>query len=43
MSLLAPVGDAKYATLRPTLALADGSGPGSPRTIRLMWAPQASG
>jgi uncharacterized protein (DUF1501 family) len=43
MSLLAPVGDARYATLRPTLALAGDAGPKFAEDDRLMWAPQASG
>jgi uncharacterized protein (DUF1501 family) len=43
LSLLAPVGDPRYATLRPTLALAPGSGPAFSEDNRLMWAPQASG
>jgi uncharacterized protein (DUF1501 family) len=43
MSLLAPVGDARYAQLRPTLALAAGSGPTFSEDDRLMWAPEASG
>jgi uncharacterized protein (DUF1501 family) len=43
MSLLAPVGDSRYATLRPTLALADGSGATFTEDSRLMWASQATG
>jgi uncharacterized protein (DUF1501 family) len=43
MSLLAPVGDSRYATLRPTLALADGTGAVFTEDDRLMWAPEASG
>jgi uncharacterized protein (DUF1501 family) len=43
MSLLAPVGDPRYATLRPTLALAPGSGPAFTEDTRLMWAPTATG
>jgi uncharacterized protein (DUF1501 family) len=43
MSLLAPVGDPRYAQLRPTLALAAGSGPTFSEDDRLMWAPEAAG
>jgi uncharacterized protein (DUF1501 family) len=43
MSLLAPVGDTRYAQLRPTLALAAGSGPTFSEDDRLMWAPEAAG
>jgi uncharacterized protein (DUF1501 family) len=43
LSLLAPVGDPGYATLRPTLALPGGSGPTFSEDDRLMWAPQATG
>jgi uncharacterized protein (DUF1501 family) len=43
LSLLAPVGDPRYAQLRPSLALAAGSGPTFTEDNRLMWAPQAAG
>ena len=43
LSMLAPVGDPNYATLRPTLALPAGSGPTFSEDDRLMWAPQATG
>jgi uncharacterized protein (DUF1501 family) len=43
MSLLAPVGDPRYTTLRPSLALAAGSGTTFSEDSRLMWAPQAAG
>jgi uncharacterized protein (DUF1501 family) len=43
LSVLAPVGDARYATLRPTLALAAGSGTAFREDARLMWAPQLAG
>ncbi len=43
LSVLAPVGDARYQTLRPTLALPEGSGQPFSEDSRLMWHPQASG
>ncbi len=43
LSVLAPVGDARYSQLRPTLGLAAGSGPAFSEDPRLMWAPQAAG
>jgi len=43
LSVLAPVGDAKYATLRPTLALQAGSGVTFAEDTRLMWHPSAAG
>jgi uncharacterized protein (DUF1501 family) len=42
LSLLAPVKDPRYAQLRPTLALAEGSGTTFSEDDRLMWAPQAA-
>jgi uncharacterized protein (DUF1501 family) len=42
MSLLAPVGDPNYGSLRPTLALQPGSGTTFSEDSTLMWAPQAS-
>jgi uncharacterized protein (DUF1501 family) len=43
LSMLAPVGDSRYATLRPTLALAGGTGATFTEDPRLMWAPQLEG
>jgi uncharacterized protein (DUF1501 family) len=43
LSVLAPVGEAKYHQLRPTLGLAEGSGQPFSEDSRLMWHPQASG
>lgn len=43
LSVLAPTGDARYATLRPGLALAPGSGTPFAEDPRLMWAPAADG
>jgi uncharacterized protein (DUF1501 family) len=43
MSLLAPVGDPRYAALRPTLKLASGSGTTFAEDTRLMWHPSAQG
>src|SRR3954451_6579599 len=43
LSVLAPVGDAKYATLRPTLALKAGTGTAFAEDPRLMWHPSAAG
>jgi uncharacterized protein (DUF1501 family) len=43
LSVLAPVGDPLYRKLRPTLALAAGSGEPFGEDPRLMWHPQAKG
>jgi uncharacterized protein (DUF1501 family) len=43
LSILAPVGDARYPTLRPTLALAGGSGTTFAEDPNLMWHPAAQG
>jgi uncharacterized protein (DUF1501 family) len=43
MSVLAPIGDPKYATLRPTLKLAAGQGTTFAEDPRLMWHPSAQG
>jgi uncharacterized protein (DUF1501 family) len=43
LSALAPVGDARYATLRPTLKLASGTGTTFAEDPRLMWHPAAGG
>ena len=43
LSVLAPVGDARYRTLRPQLALAEGEGGAFTEDPRLMWAPAAAG
>ncbi|HKP91407.1 MAG TPA: hypothetical protein VJT75_15690, partial [Thermoleophilaceae bacterium] len=43
MSLLAPVGDSAYASLRPTLALAPDQGTAFSEDPRLRWHPAASG
>jgi uncharacterized protein (DUF1501 family) len=43
LSVLAPVGDARYAALRPTLKLAAGSGTTFAEDTRLMWHPAAAG
>lgn len=43
LSALAPVGDARYATLRPTLQLGAGSGTTFAEDTRLMWHPAAAG
>jgi len=43
LSLLAPTGDARYATLRPTLALAQGAGSPFAADNRLRWHPSAQG
>lgn len=43
LSVLAPVGDPRYAALRPTLALAAGSGTPFRDDSRLMWHPSARG
>lgn len=43
LSVLAPVGDSRYRTLRPTLGLAEGSGTPFSEDSRLMWSPAAEG
>ncbi len=43
LSVLAPIGDARYATLRPTLKLAAGAGTTFSEDTRLMWHPAAGG
>ena len=43
MSVLAPIGDARYTQLRPTLALKEGEGLKFTEDERLMWHPQAEG
>ncbi len=43
LSLLAPVGDSRYATLRPTLALSPDDGTPFSEDPRLHWHPSASG
>ncbi|MDX6701834.1 MAG: hypothetical protein QOF26_2060 [Baekduia sp.] len=43
MSILAPVGDGRYTTLRPTLALNAGDGTTFAEDNRLMWHPSAAG
>ncbi|WP_445151192.1 DUF1501 domain-containing protein [Baekduia sp. Peel2402] len=43
LSALAPVGDARYAALRPTLKLAAGTGATFAEDTRLMWHPAAAG
>lgn len=43
LSLLAPVTDTKYNTIRPTLKLAEGQGPLLAEDPRLMWHPDARG
>jgi uncharacterized protein (DUF1501 family) len=42
LSLLAPVGDANYPKLRPTLGLKAGDGPAFSEDARLMWHPAAA-
>jgi uncharacterized protein (DUF1501 family) len=42
LSVLAPTGDSQYAALRPTLALAPGSGPDFAEDPRLTWNPSAT-
>ncbi len=42
LSVLAPIGDPAYRTLRPTLALAEGSGQSFAEDTRLMWNPAAA-
>src|SRR3954471_11285516 len=43
LSVLAPVGDSAYRTLRPTLALQAGAGATFAEDPRLMWHPSAAG
>jgi uncharacterized protein (DUF1501 family) len=43
LSVLAPVGDPKYATLRPTLAEKEGEGAPFGEDPRLQWHPSAAG
>ncbi len=43
LSVLAPIGDPLYPTLRPTVNLAAGSGPTFSEDDRLMWNPAAAG
>jgi uncharacterized protein (DUF1501 family) len=43
LSVLAPVGDSKYATLRPTLAEKAGEGAAFTEDPRLQWHPSAAG
>jgi uncharacterized protein (DUF1501 family) len=43
MSILAPVGDPRYAQLRPTLALPASTGTAFSEDSRLRWSPQAVG
>jgi uncharacterized protein (DUF1501 family) len=43
LSVLAPVKDPQYKTLRPTLGLAEGSGKPFSEDTRLMWHPSAAG
>jgi uncharacterized protein (DUF1501 family) len=43
LSVLAPVGDSRYTTLRPTLAEAPGSGASFSEDPRLQWHPAAAG
>lgn len=43
LSLLAPTGDPRYATLRPTLALGAGAGSAFEPDPRLRWHPSADG
>jgi uncharacterized protein (DUF1501 family) len=43
LSVLAPVGDSRYARMRPTLALAPGSGPSFTEDPQLMWNSAAAG
>jgi uncharacterized protein (DUF1501 family) len=42
LSVLAPVGDSRYATLRPTLAQAPGAGTGFSEDPTLQWHPAAA-
>jgi uncharacterized protein (DUF1501 family) len=43
LSVLAPVGDSAYRSLRPTLALSSGAGTTFSEDPRLMWHPSAAG
>src|SRR3954447_6065760 len=43
LSVLAPVGDSRYRTLRPTLGLDAGTGATFAEDARLMWHPAAQG
>jgi uncharacterized protein (DUF1501 family) len=43
LSLLAPVADARYVALRPTLRMAPGAGPAFADDTRLQWHPSAQG
>jgi uncharacterized protein (DUF1501 family) len=43
MSVLAPVGDPRYAQLRPTLALSPSAGTAFSEDDRLRWSPSAAG
>jgi uncharacterized protein (DUF1501 family) len=43
LSVLAPIGDPKYATLRPTLAGKEGEGTTFSEDTRLQWHPSAAG
>ncbi len=43
LSLLAPVNDARYIALRPTLRIAPGAGPAFEADPRLQWHPSAAG
>ena len=43
LSLLAPVADARYVTLRPTLRMLPGAGPVFDGDTRLQWHPSAQG
>jgi uncharacterized protein (DUF1501 family) len=43
LSVLAPVGDPRYAALRPSLKLAPGAGQAFSEDSRLMWHPSAAG
>jgi uncharacterized protein (DUF1501 family) len=43
LSVLAPIGDPRYRTLRPTLALSGGQGATFAEDTRLMWHPAAAG
>ena len=43
LSVLAPTGDSRYASLRPTLALAPNAGQAFSEDTRLRWAPSVSG
>jgi uncharacterized protein (DUF1501 family) len=43
LSVLAPIGDPQYKSLRPTLALSEGEGEPFTEDTDLMWHPQAKG